>query len=92
MTVRDKRIVFGTIAAASAAYLGLDATLFRPSNYPLAHKLFGDDWEIWRNLTASFATMATAAFGYLTANVGRNGNGSSHGTTTPQVRDDQTKP
>lgn len=85
MTARDKRIVFGAIAAASAAYAGLDATLFRPSNYPLAHKLFDGDWEIARNLTFSLSTIATAVFGYLTVNVGRNGNGSSHGPPAPPI-------
>lgn len=72
MTVRHKQVLFGALAAAGAAVVALDASLFRPSEYPLAHKLFDGDWELWRNLFLGSATVLTAAFAYLTANVGKS--------------------
>lgn len=72
-----KRVLFGALAAMCAAYVALDATLFRPSEYPLARKLFDGDWMIYRNMSFAFASMAAAAFGYLAANV-KNGDTTPH--------------
>lgn len=69
-----KRVLFGAFAAVCAGYSALDATLFRPSEYPLAHKLFDGDWIIWRNATLTIASLGAAFFGYLALNV-KNGNG-----------------
>lgn len=64
-----KRVLFGAIAAALASYVALDASLFRPSEYPLAHKLFDGDWAIYRNMSFALASMGTALFGYIALNV-----------------------
>lgn len=72
-----KRVLYGAVAAAAAAFVALDATLFRPAEYPLAHKLFNGDWIIFRNLIFTFGSIAAAFFGYLALNVKNNGNTNS---------------
>lgn len=68
MRAVHRRILYGAIAAACAAYAALDATVYKPSDYPLAHKLFDGDWEIWRNLVMTLSSAAAAFFGYIALN------------------------
>lgn len=64
-----RRILFGALAAGCTAVIGLDASLFAPSEYPLAHKLFDGDWVIGRNSAMMLASIGAAFFGYLGLNV-----------------------
>jgi len=72
----SRRIVFGAIAAACAAMVALDAAIGAPMKYPLWHKLFDGEWDVFRNVAYGFCSVAAAFFGYLALNVK---NGASHG-------------
>lgn len=66
------RIVWGALSAMFAAADGLDATIGKPSGYPLWHWIGGEHWEAVRNLSLVVLTLGTAFFGYLAVNT-RNG-------------------
>lgn len=70
-----KHVLFGAISATAAAAVALDATLGKPTNYPVWHRWFGEDWIVARNITFLVLSLIAAFFGYLTLNV-KNGNGS----------------
>lgn len=72
MSSMSRHVVFGALAALCTTIVGLDASLFRPSEYPLAHKLFDGDWQIFRNLWLMVFTGLAALFGYLALNI-KNG-------------------
>lgn len=69
-----RRVLFGALAALCAAYVALDASMGKPSNYPFFHKFFGDDWDVARNTSYLIGTLGAAFFGFLAVNI-KNGNG-----------------
>lgn len=73
MRLTPKRVLYGGIAASAAAAVGLDATLGKPTNWPVWHAWLGEHWMIGRNLTFLFVSLVAAFFGYLALNV-KNGN------------------
>jgi hypothetical protein len=52
--------------------VALDASLGKPSNYPMWHKFFGDDWDVAHNMSYAILSVGAAFFGYLALNV-KNG-------------------
>lgn len=70
----EKRVWFGALAAMGAAGVAGDAWA-NATNYPLLHKLFGEDWNIARNLLYIICSLMAATFGYLALHV--NGKGTN---------------
>lgn len=66
----SRRVYFGVLTAFFGAILALDASTFRPAEYPLMKKLFDGDWIIARNALLSFASAGTAVCGYLVSHTG----------------------
>jgi hypothetical protein len=71
--ITPRHVLYGGIAAAAAASVALDATLGKPSNWPLWHKLLGEDWLVGRNVVFALGSIIAAMFGYLTLNVKNGG-------------------
>jgi hypothetical protein len=74
MTVTPRHVVYGAIAASAAAAVALDATLGKPNNWPVFHKLFDGDWLVARNTLYFLMSIGAALFGFLALNL-KNGNG-----------------
>lgn len=55
--------------------MALDATLGKPTNWPVWHKWLDGDWLIGRNMAFAALSLVAAFFGYLTLNI-KNGGGS----------------
>ena len=72
MKLTPKHVLYGGIAAASAAAVGLDATLGKPTNWPTWHALLGEQWMVGRNIAFLILSLIAAFFGYLALNV-KNG-------------------
>lgn len=72
MTITPRHVIYGAIAATAAAGVTLDATLGKPTNYPVWHKWFDGDWLIARNITFLILSLVAAFFGYLTVTL-KNG-------------------
>lgn len=66
----SRRVYFGMLAALCGAILALDASTFRPAEYPLMKKLFDGDWIVVRNAVIGVASTGAAVFGYLVSQTG----------------------
>ncbi|MFY9838202.1 MAG: hypothetical protein WAK55_17380 [Xanthobacteraceae bacterium] len=67
-----RHVLYGAVAAAAASAIALDATLGKPSNWPVFHKMFDGDWQVARNLSYALLSIVAAFFGYLALNL-KNG-------------------
>lgn len=75
MALTRKHVLYGAISATAAAAVALDATLGKPTNWPVWHKWLDGDWLIGRNMAFAALSLVAAFFGYLTLNI-KNGGGS----------------
>lgn len=72
MTITPRHVLYGAISAAAASAVALDATLGKPTNWPVWHRWLGPDWQVGRNITFLALSLIAAFFGYLAVNL-KNG-------------------
>lgn len=65
-----RHVYYGVLAAFFGAIIALDASTFRPAEYPLMKKLFDGDWIIARNALLGFASAGAAVSGWLLTHTG----------------------